>query len=83
MRFDSIRSFEVIAMAECADHESIVSYELMDRVTDLLICSRCFRRNVRKPIRTVVSRRHKPMPVCPECSGKIKPGHVAKVVSFD
>ena len=70
-------------MAECADKESIVSYKLMDRVTDLLICSRCFRRNVRKQIRAKLSKHQRPMPVCDECSGRLKPGHVAKVVSFD
>ncbi len=70
-------------MTQCTDNDPKVSYKLIDRVTDLLICSRCFRRNVRKPIRAVISSRHKPMPVCDECSGRIKPGHVAKVVSFD
>lgn len=70
-------------MAECAAKESTVSYKLLDRVTDLLICSRCFRRNVRKPIRAKLIKSQRPMPVCDECSGRLKPGHVAKVVSFD
>ena len=69
-------------MAEVAEKESNVSYTLMDRVTDLLICSRCFRRNVRKKVTTHFSRRGRPMPVCDECSGRIKPGHTAKVVSI-
>jgi len=69
-------------MAECTEHEHKVSYKLMERVTDLLICSRCFRRNVRKPITAMLSPGQKPVPICAECSGRLKPGHIAKVVSI-
>ncbi len=69
-------------MAECAEKGAKISYTLMERVTDLLICSRCFRRNVRMPVRMLLSNRRRPMPVCDECSGRIKPGHKAKVVSI-
>jgi len=69
-------------MVDVAEKETKVSYTLMDRVTDLLICSRCFRRNVRKKVTTHFSSRGRPMPTCDECSGKIQPGHSAKVVSI-
>ncbi len=74
--------FEVLLMADCAEKEAKVSYALMDRVTELLICSRCFRRSVRKSVRTLISTRRPPMPVCDECSGRIKPGHTAKVIKI-
>ncbi|MEE4185599.1 MAG: hypothetical protein V2J12_07525 [Gammaproteobacteria bacterium] len=61
---------------------SVVSYRLLDQITDLLICSRCFRRNVRRPTRTVISGRCRPLAVCPECSGKAKPGGAARVISL-
>lgn len=69
-------------MSDSNARDDKVSYRLMERITDLLICSRCFRRNVRKPVTTLLSTRQRPMPVCAECSGKIKPGHSAKVVSI-
>jgi hypothetical protein len=69
-------------MADCVKQRENISYELMNRVTDLLICSRCFRRNVCKSIKTLLSHQHRPTPICAECSGEIKPGHVAKVINF-
>jgi hypothetical protein len=61
---------------------SVVSYRLLDQITDLLICSRCFRRNVRRPTRTVISGRCRPLAVCPECSGTAKARGTATVVSL-
>ncbi len=69
-------------MAENTEQDHKVSYKLMERVTDLLICSRCFRRNVRRKITLHFSSRQRPMPVCDECSGRIKPGHTAQIVSL-
>jgi hypothetical protein len=67
-------------MAENTEQDHKVSYKLMERVTDLLICSRCFRRNVRRKIILHLSSRKRPMPMCDECSGRIKPGHTAQIV---
>jgi len=59
-----------------------VSYRLLDQITDLLICSRCFRRNVRRPTRTVLSGKCRPLAVCPQCSGQKNPHGTARVVSL-
>jgi len=65
-----------------ASASSTVSYRLLDHITDLLICSRCFRRNVRRPTRTVLSDIRRPMAVCPECNGQSQPVGKASVVSL-
>ena len=67
-------------MAQNTEQDHKVSYKLMERVTDLLICSRCFRRNVRRKITLYLSSQKRPMPMCDECSGRIKPGHTAQIV---
>lgn len=60
-----------------------VSYTLLQRVSNLLICSRCFRRNVHQPLVQVFSRHHRPLPLCPACSGRLSSGHTARVISFE
>lgn len=70
-------------MASNTASDETVSYTLLNQLSDLLICSRCFRRNVRQPLVQVFSRRHRPVHLCPECSGKVKPGGTAKVLKFE
>lgn len=68
-------------MAACRQRN--VSYTLLERVSRLLICSRCFRRNVHQPLTRVFSRRHRILPLCSVCSGQLNPGHTARVIPFD
>jgi hypothetical protein len=60
-----------------------VSYALLDRFTDLLICSRCFRRHVRQPVRQLLSTRHRPIALCNECACKASAEYEARVISLD
>jgi hypothetical protein len=46
-----------------------VDYSLLERFTDLLICSRCFKRKVHHPVRQLLSSHHRPLPLCHECAG--------------
>lgn len=70
-------------MSDSSAQDDNVTYRLLERVTNLLICSRCFRRNVRRPVKMVLSRQHKPMPVCAECSGESRASGPAKVLQLD
>ena len=47
-----------------------VDYSMLDRFTELLICSRCFGKHVRQPIRQLVSNRHRPLALCQDCASK-------------
>lgn len=60
-----------------------VSYRLLDRFTDLLICSRCFRRHVRQPVRQLLSTRHRPIALCNDCACKASVEHEARVIQLD
>ncbi|MDP7041564.1 MAG: hypothetical protein QGF91_02825 [Gammaproteobacteria bacterium] len=70
-------------MASDARSNQKVSYKLLDRFTDLLICSRCFRRHVRQPVRQLLSTRHRPLALCNECSCKASAEHEARVTRLD
>lgn len=60
-----------------------VSYALMERFSEQLICGRCFRQNVRKPVRQVLSSHHRPLPLCRDCSNEVFADHRARVLKFN
>ncbi len=45
-----------------------VDYRLLNRLSDLVICSRCFRLGTVTPVPQVISSRHALKNVCPACS---------------
>ena len=47
-----------------------VDYSLLERFTELLICSGCFKKHEHQPVRQLVSGRHRPLALCPECASK-------------
>ena len=47
-----------------------VDYSLLERFTELLICSCCFKKHVRQPVRQLVSGRHRPLALCGKCAAK-------------
>jgi len=57
-------------MATKAKSTRKVDYSLLERFTELLICSRCFRKHMRQPVRQLVSGRHRPIALCQECASK-------------
>jgi superfamily II helicase len=57
-----------------------VSYGLLDRIADFLICSRCFRNNRVQPIRRPLSQRHQPVALCRKCSAELNHEHEADLV---
>jgi hypothetical protein len=62
---------------------SKVSYALLERFSDLLICGRCFSHKVCKPVRQVFSSHHRPLALCHECSRAIRSEHRAQVVRLN
>jgi len=60
-----------------------VSYALMARFSELLICGRCFSRNVRTPVRQLLSCHHKPMALCHACSTELHAGHQARILNLN
>ena len=60
-----------------------VSYALMAKFSELLICGRCFSQNVRKPVRQVMSVHHRPLPLCHECSHEVRADKRAKILRFN
>jgi hypothetical protein len=59
-----------------------VSYALMSRFSELLICARCFRQNVRKPVRQLMSVHHRPLALCHDCSHEVRAEYRARVLRF-
>jgi ribosomal protein L40E len=59
-----------------------VSYGLLDRIADFLICSRCFRNNRVQPIRRPLSQRHQPVALCRKCSAELNHDHEADLVTL-
>ncbi len=60
-----------------------VSYALMARFTELLLCSRCFSQQVRQPVRQLMSSHHRPLALCHECSREVLAQHKARVLRFN
>jgi hypothetical protein len=67
-------------MENLAGKAGRVSYGLLDRIADFLICSRCFRNNRVQPIRRPLSRRHQPVALCRQCSAELNSAHDAELV---
>jgi len=47
-------------------------------VTDLVLCSHCFRHGLRTPIRQPISHRHRPRTLCRDCSAEDARGREAR-----
>ncbi len=56
-----------------------VDYSLLHRFTELIICSRCFKKQIRQPVRQLLSGRHRPLAMCHECASKARPDYRASV----
>jgi len=67
-------------MAAKASSKKKVDYSLLERFTELLICSRCFKQKVRQPVRQLVSGRHRPLALCHDCAREEFADHRAPVV---
>lgn len=47
-----------------------VDYRLLDRLSNLVICSRCLRAGKVTPVPQVISKQHKPHNLCRACRAK-------------
>ena len=56
-----------------------VDYSFLHRFTELLICSRCFSKRVRQPVRQLLSDRHRPLTLCHECCREARADYRAPV----
>jgi len=45
-----------------------IDFGLLNRMTDLVVCSRCFQAGRRNPVVQVISARHRPRSLCRHCS---------------
>ena len=61
---------------------SKVNYSLLERFTELLICSGCFKKHERQPVRQLVSGRHRPLALCHECASKRQATNRAPVLKL-
>jgi hypothetical protein len=50
-----------------------VSFGLIERLTALLVCARCLAQGVHRPVQQVLSPRHTPRPLCPDCRDAVHP----------
>jgi len=50
-----------------ATNDDNVSYRLLEKVSDLVVCSRCLQNGVVTPVPQIISRRHKLNNVCSDC----------------
>jgi hypothetical protein len=50
-----------------------ISYYLLNRLSDLVICSSCLRRGKVTPVRQIISDRHALTNVCPDCRSQRLP----------
>jgi hypothetical protein len=57
-------------MATKKNFSSNIDYSLLERFTELLICSGCFKKHEHQPVRQLVSGRHRPLALCLECGSK-------------
>ncbi len=53
--------------------KATVSFGLIERLTGLLLCVRCLGRGVKTPVSQVVSHRHQPRALCPDCRSAVHP----------
>jgi hypothetical protein len=54
-------------------HTGKVEYGLLRRLSHLLLCPRCLARGVRTPVAQVISHRHRPRALCPDCRATFGP----------
>ena len=61
-----------------------VSYRLLNRLSDLVICSRCLRSGVVTPVPQIISGRHSLTNECAECRAKDieRQGHRRKLAKL-
>ena len=60
-----------------------VDYRLLECRSEDLLCSRCLRRGIRRPVPQLLSRHHRPRSLCPACAreaGRIADRALAAVV---
>ena len=62
---------------------SKVSYELLEHFSELLICGRCYRNNVRKPVRQLLSPYHRPLALCHDCSHELLADKKARILKLN
>lgn len=58
-----------------------VSYQLLDNLSDLVICSRCLRNGRVTPVRQVISGRHALTNECTECRSA-RPGNSRRAANI-
>lgn len=56
-----------------------VDYSLLHRFTELILCSRCFKRQIRQPVRQLLSGRHRPLAMCHDCASQAHADYRAPV----
>lgn len=61
-----------------------VSYRLLDKLSNLVICSRCLRRGVVTPVPQIISGRHSLTNECAECRAKdpVRHGHSGRLAKL-
>jgi superfamily II helicase len=50
--------------------ETKIHFELLNRLTNLVVCSSCFQAGRLTPVAQVVSAHHRPKTLCQECSAE-------------
>jgi len=56
------------AAREPADRK--ISYRILSLWSDLLLCSRCLKGGVQRPVGQVISKRHRLRSLCSSCQGR-------------
>ena len=59
-----------------------VNYSLLERFTELLICSGCFKKHEHQPVRQLMSGRHRPLALCHECASKRQAANRAPIIKL-
>jgi hypothetical protein len=52
-----------------------VNRRFLGFLTDLLLCSRCLRAGVRRPVPQAISPRHRPLALCGDCRERDRSSH--------
>ena len=59
-----------------------IDFSLLERLTDELVCTRCFQAGILTPVTQVVSKHHRPKTLCQDCAPHV-PRPLAKVIPLD
>lgn len=51
-----------------------IDYRLLQRLSELLLCSRCLHRGRRVTVRQIISHRHRPQSLCATCRDELRCG---------